>query len=106
MTWLSDTIPNAPYDLTAETVNGIFQLKWNNGNTERATYTIYKSVDEDFDINNATKIIATGVRQPMYEMYVENNDEAYYYFVTTSDAYNNESVICHPALYYHSDTIK
>ena len=106
MTWLSDTIPNAPYDLTAETVNGIFQLKWNNGNTERATYTIYKSVDEDFDINNATKIITTGVRQPMYEMYVENNDEAYYYFVTTSDAYNNESVICHPALYYHSDTIK
>ena len=106
MTWLSDTLPDAPHDLTAEKVKGIFQLKWKNETTERASYTIYRSENEDFDIDNAVKIIATGVREPMYELYVEDNDEAYYYFVTTSDAYNNESVICHPAFFYHSETIK
>ena len=106
MTWLSDTIPNAPYDLTAETVNGIFQLKWKNNKTERTTYTIYKTVNEDFDTENATNIVATGLRDPLYELYVEDNDEAYYYFVTSSDAFNNESVICYPAFYYHSKTIK
>ena len=106
MTWLSDTLPDAPHDLTAEKVKGIFQLKWKNETTERASYTIYRSENEDFDIDNAVNIIATGVREPMYELYVEDNDEAYYYFVTKSDAYNNESVICHPAFFYHSETIK
>ena len=106
MTWLSDTIPDAPYDLRAEKVKGIFQLKWDNKKTERTTYTIYKSANEEFDTNNAANIIDTGVREPIYEFYVEDNDEAYYYFVTSSDAYNNESVICHPAFYYHSKTIK
>ena len=106
MTWLSDTIPDAPYDFTAETVNGIFQLKWKGDKTKRVTYTIYKSDNEKFDTEDATSIIATGVRDNMYEFYVEDNDEAYYYFVTTSDAFNNESVICNPAYYYHSTTIK
>lgn len=106
MTWLSDTIPDAPYDLTAEKVKGIFQLKWKSHKTERTTFTIYKSDNENFDTENAENIIATGVREPMYEFYVEDNDEAYYYFITSSDAYNNESVICYPAFYYHSETIK
>ncbi len=106
MAWLSDTIPGAPYDLTAETVNGIFQLKWKSGKNERTTYTIYKSASENFDTENAANIVATGVRETIYEFYVENSDNAFYYFVTSSDAYNNESVICHPAFYYHSQTIK
>lgn len=106
MTWLSDTIPDAPYDLTAETVKGIFQLKWRSDKNERTTYTIYKSENDDFDRENAANIVATGVREPIYEFYVETSDDAFYYFVTSSDAYNNESVICHPAFYYHSQTIK
>ncbi|MGV8963106.1 MAG: glycoside hydrolase family 10 protein [Candidatus Saccharimonadaceae bacterium] len=106
MTWLSDTLPDAPYDLTAEKVKGIFQLKWHNAHKERATYTIYKSDNDDFDLNKAEKIVATGIREPQFEMYVEDNDEAYYYYITTSDAFNNESVVCQPAFYYHSETIK
>lgn len=106
MTWLSDTVPNAPFDLTAEKVKGIFQLKWHNTQNERTTYTIYKSDSEDFDINKAEKIVATGIREPQFEMYVEDNDAAYYYYITASDAFNNESVVSHPAFYYHSETIK
>lgn len=107
MTWLCDTTPDAPFDLTAETVRGVFQLKWKDKKpSDGATYTVYRTSDENFDINNGANIIATGIREPKYEMYVENNDKAYYYFVTLSDAYHNESVISYPAFYYHSDTIK
>ena len=106
MTWLSDTLPDPPHDLRAEKVKGIFQLKWANGDNERTTYTIYRTESDDFDIQKAENIIATGVREELFEMYVEDNDEAFYYFVTASDAYNNESVICHPAFFYHSETEK
>lgn len=106
MTWLSDTIPDAPFDLRAEKVKGIFQLKWTNNGSERTTYTIYRSGNDDFDRQKAENIIATGIRGELFEMYVEDNDEAYYYFVTASDAYNNESTICHPAFFYHSETVK
>ena len=106
MTWLSDTLPDAPYDLRAEKVKGMFQLKWKSDTTQQRTYTVYRTSDKNFDITNAAHIIATGVREPIYEFYVEDNDKAYYYFVTSHDAYNNESVICNPAFYYHSKTIK
>lgn len=106
MTWLSDTIPDAPLDLRAEKVRGMFQLKWDNNGIGRTTYTIYRSENEDFDTQKAEKILATGIREPMFELYVEDNDEAYYYYVTSSDAYNNESVISYPAFFYHSKTIK
>ena len=106
MTWLSDTIPNAPVGLTAEKVKGIFQLKWNNNDRERTTYTIYRSDNDSFDTEKAEKILATGIRDTLFELYVENNDEAYYYYVTSSDAFNNESEVSHPAFFYHSDTIK
>ena len=106
MTWLSDTIPDAPHDLTAEKIKGVFQLKWRDDTTKRRTYTVYRTVDDNFDTENSANIIATGIREPMYEFYVEDNDEAYYYFVTSHDAYNNESVICNAAFFYHSETVK
>ncbi|MDD2476717.1 MAG: hypothetical protein PHI32_12510 [Dysgonamonadaceae bacterium] len=106
MTWLSDTLPDPPFDLTAEKVKGIFQLKWKSNKDERITYTVYKSDSAEFDIQNAGKIVATGIREPMFEQYVEDNDEAYYYYITSSDAFNNESVVSHVAFYYHSKTIK
>lgn len=106
MTWLSDTIPHAPLDLRAEKVKGIFQLQWENTSCERTTYTIYRSQEESFDKERAEKIVATGVREPKFQLYVEDNDEAYYYYVTSSDAFNNESEVSHPAFFYHSETIK
>lgn len=106
MTWLSDTLPDPPFDLTAEKVKGIFQLKWRSNKDERITYTVYRSDNDEFDIQNAEKIVATGIREPMFEQYVEDNDEAYYYYITSSDAFNNESVVSHVAFYYHSKTIK
>ena len=38
--------------------------------------------------------------------YAVNNDVAYYYYITVSDSYHNESEVSSPAFFYHSDTIK
>lgn len=106
MSWLHDSIPNPPVDLSAEKVGGVLQLKWKNNENEHITYNIYRTEKDEFDTNNAENLIAVGVREPLYEIYVEDNDKAYYYYVTSSDAYNNESGICIPAFYFHSKIIK
>ncbi|MPM24367.1 hypothetical protein SDC9_70849 [bioreactor metagenome] len=107
MTWLSNEIPKAPYDLTAENVNGKLQLKWKTDNVgTRATYNVYRSETEDFDVNNAENILATGLREPVFEYSALIDEKGYYYFVTASDSYHNESEICYPAFFVHSETIK
>ena len=103
MDWLSNEIPNAPLDLTAENVNGKLQLKWKTDDAKaRVTYNVYRSESEDFDVNKAENILATGLRKPVFEYSAPIDEKAYYYFVTVSDSYHNESEICHPAFFVHS----
>lgn len=108
MTWLSTASPKQPIDIMAEKLpNGNFRLSWKTENeNERVSFNVYRSETDDFDINKAENILATGLRARTYEYRLPDNDQAYYYFVTVSDSYHNESEISHPAFFYHSDTIK
>lgn len=108
MTWLSDTIPAQPYDLTAEKLpTGEFRLAWQTANRDaRVTYNVYRTEKDEFDVNRAEHILATGLREPVFLYWAEKNDKAYYYFVTVSDSYHNESPICIPAFFFHSDIVK
>ena len=108
MTWLSDSIPERPHDIQAEQLpDGTFALKWlvKNG-TGRVTYNVYKSESDDFSREKAENLLAVGLKEPLFTCRVENDDKAYYYFVTVSDAYHNESEVSEPAFFYHSDTAK
>lgn len=108
MSWLSDSIPPAPSDLRAERkADGLFELSWNpaEGNN-RVTYNLYRTDSENFDKDKAAHLLATGVRDPFYRMHVPDDDQAFYYFVTMSDSYHNESEPSIPAYFYHSRTIK
>lgn len=107
MTWLSDSIPTVPKDLRAEKLsNGVFELKWEGLDKNRVTYNIYRSETDDFKIDQADKLIATGLKDSYLYLEVDDNDKAYYYYVTTSDSFHNESEVSIPAFYYHSETIK
>ena len=107
MTWLSKEIPETSDDLTAENVNGKLQLKWKTKNAKaRVTYNVYRSETDDFDVDKAENIIATGLRKPVFEYAAPIDEKAYYYFVTVSDSYHNEGKICHPAFFVHSNTEK
>lgn len=107
MRWLSDEVPGAPYDLMAESVNGKLQLSWKTDNREeRVTYNIYRSESAVLDVNMAGNILATGVRNPFYEYPAVVDEKGYYYFVTVSDSYHNESDVCYPAFFVHSELEK
>ncbi|MDR0422440.1 MAG: family 10 glycosylhydrolase [Proteiniphilum sp.] len=107
MTWLNSSPPDSPQDLRAETnEEGIFELFWEKDNRERITYNVYRSETDTLSLDNAEKLIAAGLRQPLYTSRVEANDKAYYYYITASDAYHNESRPCIPAFFYHSHTVK
>lgn len=108
MTWLSTAVPAQPQDLTAEKSGGQLLLRWKTEDAEnkRITYNVYRSETDDFDTNKAENLLAVGLRQPVFEYAQPNNDRAYYYFVTVSDSYHNESPVSVPAFFYHSDTEK
>ena len=107
MTWLSDSIPDNPYDLRAEkNGEGLFELSWEGNRDGRVTYNVYRCENDTLSLENAEELMAVGLREPMFRYKAENNDKAYYYYITASDAYNNESGPCIPAFFYHSETVK
>ena len=107
MTWLSDTIPDSPNDLRAEkNEEGLFELSWEGNGSARVTYNVYRSETDTLSLDRAEKLIAVGLREPQFRYRAEENDKAYYYYITISDAYRNESVPCVPVFFYHSETEK
>ncbi len=108
LSWLSDSIPNKPLDIRAELLeNGLFELKWDlEEKQSRVRYNVYRSETDDFCTESTENILAIGLKDNVFYFPVENNDKAYYYYITVSDSYHNESEVSTPAFFYHSDTIK
>lgn len=108
MKWLSDTIPEKPFDLRAEKMeDGLFQLSWEVvNNQKRLTYNVYRSASKEFSTDSADNILAVGLREPVIQLHVPDDDNAYYYYITVSDSFHNESEISVPAYFYHSKTLK
>lgn len=108
MTWLSDSIPERPIDLRAEKQpGGLFELSWlADDRNRRVTYNVYRSESDEFSIDKPENLLATGLRDSVFTCDVEDNDKAYYYYVTVSDSYHNESEASIPAFFYHSETVK
>lgn len=104
MTWLSDAKPGIVYDLTAEKVRGHFQLKWKIANTEnrRITFNVYRTETDDFDTTKGQNLLAVGLENSEFEYDPDEDDKAYYYFVTISDSYHNEGEMGTPAFFFHS----
>lgn len=103
MPWLSREVPNAVFDLTAEGTGDKLRLTWKTlQKNARLTYNVYKCETDTFDVENAKNILAAGVRDTVFEFSPEMDEKAYYYFVTASNSYHNESAICHPAFFVHS----
>lgn len=107
MEWLSDSDPGNPKDLRAErTPEGEFELTWEEVEGERITYNVYRCETDSLDRNDGSNLLVTGVRGNNIKLLVPNDDRAFYYWVTASNAYHNESDPCLPAFFYHSDTVK
>ena len=103
MNWLDSVAPNSPIQLEVyRKPNGNLYLSWlpfDQG--EKQTYTVYYSADEDVDVNNSQNILATGVADNHIELEISNGEFGFYYSVSASDRYHNESVPCFPAYFVH-----
>lgn len=105
MTWLDNIAPNSPVDLEVyKNENGKLCLKWQAyEDDEKQYYTVYCSFNEDIETNNPQNVLATGIRGNYIELDMEYGDFGLYYSVTASDRYHNESVVCFPAYFVHSE---
>ncbi|NDV80036.1 glycoside hydrolase family 10 protein [Dysgonomonas sp. 511] len=108
LTWLDNEAPNSPVDLQVyKDKRGNLNITWEApDNTEGFTYNVYASATEDFDKEDPNFILATGIRSNSYSFPVSTGDFGFYYFVTASDRFHNESVVCFPAYFVHSDLKK
>jgi uncharacterized lipoprotein YddW (UPF0748 family) len=104
LTWLDNIAPDSPDNLQIfKGGNGELNIRWDAPDEEEDyIYNIYVSDTEDIDTNNVGNILAAGLRTNSYSFPVREGDFGYYYTVTASDRYHNESVICFPAYFSHS----
>lgn len=104
LTWLDSIAPNPPLDLQVyRDDHGLLNLKWNTPDKkEDFTYTIYLSPVVNIDKNDANGILVTGLRTNSYSFPAAQGEYGFYYSVTASDRYHNESAVCFPAYFSHS----
>jgi uncharacterized lipoprotein YddW (UPF0748 family) len=104
LSWLDNVAPSSPIDLEMF-LNGKGKLcmHWKPANpAEMQTYTIYCSSEENVDVNNPENILATGLRSNQIELEMTYGEFGFYYSVTASDRFHNESVPCFPAYFAHT----
>lgn len=108
MTWLSKEQPAPPVDITAEKSASDFQLHWKTENLSQSpvTYNVYRSETDSVDITDGAKLIAANIREPFFAYNPPEDDKAYYYFITVSDGFHNESKLSIPAFFWHSKITK
>lgn len=104
LTWLDSIAPNSPLDLQVyKDEKGFLNLKWNNPDVnEDFTYTIYVSPTEDVNRDDPNGILATGLHTNSYSFPVTEGEFGFFYSVSVSDRYHNESIVCFPAYFSHS----
>lgn len=105
MNWLGNVAPDSPVDLEVfRKQNGKLCIKWKpSDNNHSHTYTIYYSDSELVNVNDPEKIIATNIYGNHIELDIRSGDFGFYYSVSASDRFHNESVPCFPAYFVHSE---
>lgn len=103
LTWLDNEAPNSPINLQVYEEDGILNIVWDSpNNTEDLNYTVYFSTKDEIDRTNPQTILSTGVRNNQIAFPMAEGNFGYYYSVTASDRYHNESVPCVSAYFNHS----
>lgn len=105
LTWLDSIAPDSPVNLQLYKDNeGNLNILWEaSDNSEGFTYNVYASATESFDKNDPNFLLTTGLRSQSYSFPVSTGDFGFYYFVTASDRFHNESVVCFPGYFVHSE---
>ncbi|MDR2764402.1 MAG: family 10 glycosylhydrolase [Tannerella sp.] len=107
LTWLAaDTLspPKAPQEMIVTRKDSCLQLSWEDVSPPgEHTYTVYYSLADTLDTNQARSILATGIRDRQIHLPVDSAMEKGYLFcVTASNRYRVESLPSYETYYYLS----
>lgn len=105
LTWLSDTIPYEPLKFEVfKDEKGQLVLQWNAPDEKsRYTYNVYFSSEEILDPTNAEGILVANLHRNEYTFPASVGEYGFYYFVTASDRYHNESEPSESVFFVHSE---
>ena len=90
MTWLCDTLPAMPQDLTVVVDKYVTTLVWQGNEGER--YNVYGSNTYPVDVTDPANLLKTYMSDTRYEEYTHSVVCPRHYAVTAIDRYGNESV--------------
>lgn len=102
LTWLSDSIPDKPSAIYAESNKNTLKLSWENAfqNDGSLFYNLYRSKDFPVDLDDPENLIAVRLKDEYFEIPIDNSVESgFYYVVTSYDRYHNESEASWPAFF-------
>ena len=109
LTWLNDSVPVAPEEVRVERLENELRLSWDKPATEQQelTYTVYYSLKDSLNTDQAKCILATQIRGTEIFLPVQPNAEQGYSFrVTASTRYHIESKPSPETYYYLSKYVK
>jgi Uncharacterized protein conserved in bacteria len=102
LTWLSDTIPSAPYGLEAVSQREEICFQWEEADNSSGAiyYNLYRSSEFPVDLENIENLVAARLTNKQFRIFLDNSIEAgYYYVVTSYDRFHNESEPSLPVYY-------
>lgn len=106
LTWLNDSVPDAPLEVRVERMGNELKLSWDNVTTssQPLTYTVYYSAKDSIDCSQSKNILSTGIYGTELYLPVDTASEKGYFFqVTSSTRYRIESKSSLTTFYYLSE---
>jgi uncharacterized lipoprotein YddW (UPF0748 family) len=104
LTWLNQTIPDAPKSISAYGVAGsMLRLEWDKmqgKDNQPVFYNLYRSETFPVDTSLPENLLAVRLMDNFYQLPVDNNIvSGYYYVITGFDRYHNESACSKPVYF-------
>lgn len=102
--WLDKVAPNSPINVqVGRQQDGRLRIAWESPDSaEVFTYTVYYSANEWVNMDDPKFILTTGIRDNSATFSINTGNYGFYYSVTASDRYHNESVPAFSAFFSHS----
>lgn len=109
LTWLNDSVPEAPSEVRVERINDELRISWDAADTTRQaySYTLYYAYKDSVDLLKPENILTTRLQgNELYLPVDTTKEKGYFFWVTSSSRYRVESEKSPSTFYYLSDFVK
>ncbi len=101
ITWMHATLPGTPEKPDAVQFGDLLKISWNAADGAEKLYSLYCSESYPVDTENPGNLLAARLNKTEYTLSVDRSREkGYYFLVTASDRYHNESESSQVVFFY------